>query len=190
MPRGYLRKNNFTKDTLLRIAEVGVVTLAASTSPFVLHALVRAYFKDRSRKIARARAKKLRELEQHKLISFKELDNGAVRIELTHQGKNLIRTYNLEEMKLNIPKQWDGEWRILIYDIPTPQKKASNAFREKLKQLGLFAIQRSVWVSPYECLSEIEFLATVFDIDIDRCICYFHARNIPRENDIKKFFGL
>lgn len=124
------------------------------------------------------------------MIGFKELGNGSVRIELTHQGKKLIRIYNLENIKIKTPKHWDGQWRILIYDIPARQKKASNAFREKVKQLGLYPIQKSVWGSPYECLPEIEFLATVFDIDIDRCICYFHAKNIPREKEITKFFGL
>lgn len=190
MPRGYLRKNNFTKDTILRIAMIGVITIAAGTSPFLLQRLVREYFKDKNQKVAKARAKKLRELERRKLVNFKELGGGSVRIELTHHGKTLVRTYNLEEMELKIPKRWDGEWRIIIYDIPTHQKKASNAFREKIKKLGLYALQRSVWVSPYECLPEIEFLATVFDINIDNCICYFHVKNIPHKKEVKKFFNL
>jgi DNA-binding transcriptional regulator PaaX len=190
MARGFVRKNNLTKETLLKIAAIGALTLAVSTSPYFLHRLVNAYFKDKTGKARRARAKKLREMEKHKLINFKELGNGTVRIELSHKGKNLVRQYNLENMKLQKPKHWDGQWRIVIYDIPTHQKRASNAFRQKLRQLGLFPIQRSVWVSPYECLSEIEFLATVFDIDIDRCVCYFLAKNIPREKEIKEFFSL
>ena len=79
-------------------------------------------------------------------------------------------------------------WRVIIYDIPVAQRKASNAFRQKIRAMGLFQLQRSVWVSPYECLSEIEFIATVFDINIDRCICYFKTKNIPKEKEIKKHF--
>ena len=175
---------------MLRLTAMGVLIITAGISPFLLNRLAKEYFKDKIRKTIQARARKLRELEKHKLISFKELDNGSVRIELTHRGKNLVRLYNLENMKLQKPKRWDGQWRIIIYDIPTHQRKASNAFREKLKQLGLFSLQKSVWVSPYECLSEIEFLATVFDIDINRHICYFFAKNIPHEKEIREFFFL
>lgn len=187
MPRGLVRKRGLTRDTLLLIASLGALTIAA-TSPYFLHKIARQYFKERSRERIRARARKLRELEKRKLIRFKELGNGTVRIELTHQGKILVRQYNLEDIKLTKPARWDGQWRILIYDIPADQRRASNAFREKLKQLGLFPLQRSVWVSPYECLPEIEFLASVFEIDIDRCIYYFLAKNIPREEEVRKFF--
>lgn len=190
MARGFIKTKGFTKETVLKIAAIGVLTIVAATSPYFLHRIVEAYFNDRTKKAARARARKLRELEKYKLISFKELGNGTVRIELTHQGKQLVRQYNLEDMRLKKPKNWDRQWRILIYDIPIHQKQASNAFREKLRDLGLFPIQKSVWVSPYECLAEIEFLATVFDIDVDRCICCLTAKDVPRRKEITKFFGL
>lgn len=189
MARGFVRKNNLTKDTLLRIAVLGVVLIAVSTSPFFLNNLVRSYFKDRTLKGQRMRAKKLRKLEKKKLISFKELGDGKVRIELSIRGKALVREYDLENMKLVKPKRWDELWRVVIYDIPTSQKKASNAFREKIRNLGLFQLQRSVWVSPYECLAEIEFIASIFEIDINKCICYFTTRDIPHRKEIEKHFS-
>ncbi|MBI4095062.1 MAG: hypothetical protein HY435_02625 [Candidatus Liptonbacteria bacterium] len=188
--RRLLTKTTFTKDTLLRIAAIGILTIAAGTSPYFLHRIVKTYFKDKVRKMQRARAKKLRELERRKLVRIEELPDGKVRIELTHRGKQLVRTYDLEHMKLTAPKRWDGSWKVVIYDIPASQKKASNAFREKLKQLGLFPLQRSVWISPYDCLREIEFLATVFEIDMDKCICYFSTKDVPREKEMRKFFNL
>ena len=190
MARGLVRKDTLTKNTLLRIIALGAITIAASTSPYFLHYAAKTYFKDRAQKAIRARAKKLRELEKRKLISFKELGNGTVRIELAHHGKTLVRMYTLETMQLEKPKQWDRRWRILLYDIPAPQRRASNAFREKVRHLGLFPLQRSVWVSPYECLAEIEFLATIFEIDMDRCIGYFNSQNIPREKEVRKFFNV
>lgn len=190
MARGFSRKSGLTRDTLLKIAKVGILTVAVATSPFLLHQIATGYFGEKIEKAIRARARKLREMEKHKLIKFEELGNGTVRIELTHKGKNLIRMYNLEEISIKKPRRWDKRWRIIFYDIPISQKQASNAFREKLKQLGLFPLQQSVWVSPYECIAEIEFLATVFEINIDSCICYLIVKNIPREKDIRKFFDL
>ncbi|MBI4087689.1 MAG: hypothetical protein HY434_02560 [Candidatus Liptonbacteria bacterium] len=191
MPRGFITKrDNLTKDTLVRLAKIGVIVIAASTSPYFLQRLVSRYFQDKIAKVARARAKKLRELEKRKLVSFKELGGGSVRIELTRLGKELVRIYDLENMTLKKPKSWDKKWRIIIYDIPVSQRRASQALSKKFRQLGLFPLQRSVWVSPHECLEEIEFIATVFEIDMDRCICYFRTRNIPREKEVRKFFGI
>ena len=190
MARGPVLKNTFTRDTLFTIAAVGVIVVAASTSPYFLHRVVKAYFRDKGRKLKQARARKLRELEKRKLISFKELGGGSVRIELTHRGKTLVRTYDLEKMKLVKPKRWDGKWRVIIYDIPTAKRKASNAFREKLRALGFFPLQKSVWIHPHECLPEVEFLATVFEIDMDRHIYYFSTSEIPREKEIRKFFSM
>jgi|SRR3989344_2980741 len=190
MARGLLtRGNNLTKDTLLRIARGGIFVIAAVTSPYFLHTIVKSYFKDKTLKNARARARKLRELEKRNLIKFQEDKNGMIRMELTYQGKHVVHTYNLEEMKLQKPKKWDGQWRVLIYDIPKSQKKASNAFREKIRQLGLFPLQKSVWVSPYECFSEIEFLAIVFNINLKECILYFRTNEIPKLEELKKFFN-
>ena len=191
MPRGFIRKrSNFTKDTLLKVAALGVITIATAASPYFLHHVVVEYFHDRNKKAAQARARKLRELKRRKLLSFKELGNGSVKIELSHHGKRLVRMYNLEDMKIQKPKRWDGWWRMITYDIPTRQKQASNAFREKIKALGLYPMQRSIWISPYECLPEIEFLAMVFEINIDNCICYLKLKTVPNEERVKRFFEI
>jgi hypothetical protein len=186
--RGVSRNQNLTKDTLIKIAKAGIIIVAATTSPYFLHSVAKGYFKERIQKHMRARARKLRELEKKKFISFQELTDGKVRIELTHHGEKLIRLYSLDDMKLHKPKQWDNLWRILIYDIPVKHKKASDAFRLKLKSLGLYQLQKSVWVSPYECIAEIEFLCGVFDININTCINYFRSKEIPQEKKLRKHF--
>src|SRR3989338_7925794 len=91
MPRGLMSRNNLTKDTMLSIAGIGVLVVASASSPYFLHNVVRKYFKDKQKSAVRARAKKLRELEKRKLISINELGDGQIRIELSHQGKQLIR---------------------------------------------------------------------------------------------------
>ena len=190
MARDFVRKNNLVKETLLALAAASVVVVIAALSPNFFSFVARDYFKDRNRKMVKARARRLKDLEKRKLIAFKELGGGKVRIELTKNGKRLIREYDLEDMELKIPQKWDGYWRVIIYDIPVHQRKASNAFRQKIRTLGLFQLQRSVWVCPYECLEELEFLSSIFEIDFDRCICYFKTREIPREDKIKNHFAL
>lgn len=190
MARGILLKNNLTKDTLLKLAVFGLVTVAAATSPYFIHRIVKQYFKEKTKEMSVRRSRKLRELQKRKLIEFKELSDGTIKITLSHLGKNLVRQYKLEGMKIKKPKRWDGMWRVIIYDIPQKQRKASNAFRMKIRELGLYQLQKSVWVSPYECLAETEFLCSVFDINIDECIYYFKTKEIPQEKEIKKFFHI
>ncbi len=190
MARGLYLRNNLTKDTLIKIAALGVIIIAASTSPYFLHAVAKHYFREKIRELVRKRAKKLRELQKRKLLEFKEMPDGSLKIVLSHLGKKLVRQYKLEEMKLIKPKKWDRKWRLIIYDIPDYQRKASDAFRRKLKDLGLYQLQKSVWVSPYECIGELEFLCSVFDINMDNHVHYFKTLEIPKEKEIKKFFGL
>lgn len=189
MPKGFLRAANLTKDTLLTIAKAGAIIIAAS-SPYFLSNIAEEFFNEALPKLIKARARKLRELKKRKLISFKQLSKGEVRIELSKDGQRLLRQYNLDSMQIKKPDKWDGKWRIIIYDIPQYQRRASNAFNQKLRDLGLFKLQKSVWVSAYDCMPELEFLCTIFDIDIDNCVHYFHSREIPIESELRKHFGL
>jgi len=190
MPKGFLLKNNLTKDTLLKLAVMGMITIAAASSPYFLHTIARGYFKEKHKDQEAKRARKIRELQKRKLIEFKELNDGTIRIILSHLGKKLIRQYKLEDIKIKTPKKWDELWRIIIYDIPSKQKKACDAFRKKIRCLGLYPIQKSVWVSPYDCLAELEFVCNIFNIDIDNHLFYFKTSEIPKEKELKDFFNL
>ncbi len=182
--------NNLTKDTLLKLALGGAFILVSISSPYFLNQVAKNYFKEKSKKAAYARAKRLGELEKKKIISFKESSNNKIKIELTHKGKLLVREYNLDNLKLNKPKVWDKKWRIFMYDIPDYHKKARDAFRFKIKQLGLYPLQKSVWISPYDCTPEIEFLCAVFDIDINSHVYQLTTTQIPKEREVKKWFDL
>ena len=183
-------KNSPTaKEILLTLARVGIFTIAA-TSPYFFRALIKKYFKDATRKQRAAKARKLRELQKRKLISLHEDKNSLVTIKLSHRGKFIIRQYQLDEMKLSKPKKWDGKWRIVIYDIPHHQKRGRDALREKIKQMGLYPLQKSIWVSPYDFLNELEFICAVFDLELDKDIFYLTANQIPKNKEIKRFFDL
>lgn len=190
MARGFVRRENLTQDTLAVVAALGVLTIAVTVSPYFLNEISKVFFNDRSLDERRARARKLRELERRRLISFKELGGGKVKIELTKGGQRLVRMYDLDKMQILKPKKWDGFWRIVTYDIPNSKRKASDAFRQKLRSLGFFQLQKSVWVSPFDCLAEIEFLGVVFEIEVGRHIHHFKTREVPLESEMREFFKL
>lgn len=187
------KSNNLTKDTLVKLAKIagtGALILVAVSSPYFLHRIAKEFFEDRLEKAIRARARKLKELKRRKLISFEQKSNGELKIVLSKEGKEKVLEYNLDDLEVKKPTKWDKRWRIIIYDIPQYQRKASDALREKLKSLGLFQLQKSVWISPYECLSELEFVCTVFEINMDEWVHYFYADEIPKEEEARKFFDL
>jgi len=47
-----------------------------------------------------------------------------------------------------IKKPWDRQWRLVVFDIPEKERRTRDLIRNKLRELGLAPIQRSVWISP------------------------------------------
>ncbi len=189
MPRGFSSKNNHTKEIILTIAQVGCFLIAA-TSPYFLHNIVKRYFKTTNQKGLREKARRLYDLKRKRIVNFEKLPDGSIKITLSQNGQKLLRQYKLDEMKLQRPRNWDGYWRVIIYDIPTRQRRASNAFRLKLRQLGLYQLQKSVWVSPFECSAELDFLCAIFGLNMESVIYYFKTKEIPKTKELKSFFKL
>lgn len=106
----------------------------------------------------------VREFYNNRLVDYKENKDGEVEIILTKEGKKKAIKYQLDEMKIKKPEKWDGKWRMVIFDIPEKKKKAREALRNKLKDLGFKELQKSILVFPYECEDEIDFIMEVFEI--------------------------
>lgn len=106
----------------------------------------------------------IREFERDKLISYHEDENGYIRIVLTERGKEHALVYHIEHMGLRIPKQWDGRWRLVLFDVPEKKRVARDALRIKLKELGFKELQHSIHIVPYPCKDEVNFLVEFFDI--------------------------
>ena len=156
-----------TKEILLFLATMGVITIAAASPYFLLNisrAILRnkKYFKKRldERKIA----KLVERLKRNRLIILSD-KNGKFKVELTEKGKRIVKEIQFSDMVIKKPSTWDKKWRIVIFDIPDKYKKsARDVLRKKLKQLKFYQLQKSVWVTPYPCEKEIQFLCELFDI--------------------------
>ena len=80
---------------------------------------------------------------------------------LTKEGK--------ERLEKILPKffgkrKWDGNWYLVVYDIPEKFKRRRNILRENLKRLGFGQLQASVWVSPFNFFGEIEKIIRDYDL--------------------------
>ena len=97
------------------------------------------------------------------LVKFKK-EKDKTLVKITEKGKKRVLKYNLDTLKIKKPKKWDRKWRIVIFDIPNKKRLARNVLRNKLKELGFYPLQKSVFVFPYECKNEIDFIKRVYEI--------------------------
>lgn len=121
----------------------------------------------------------VKRLEKQKLVSWKENEKGEVQLVLTKEGQQRVLRYKIDELNLSSKKK-DGLMRVIIFDIPEKEKAAREIFREKLKEMGFYRLQRSVFVTPYKCKSEIDFLS--HSLGVASHVHYIVAKSI---SDIK-----
>lgn len=104
-------------------------------------------------------------LKRRKLIEIIKEGDDRIKVQLTNKGEKRIKEFYFEALKIKKPAKWDKKWRVLIFDIPTKPKiynQAREALRRKIKDLGFYQMQKSVWVYPYECEDEILLIAELF----------------------------
>jgi len=152
-----------TKQKILLLLMAGVA-LGLSRSPKNYFKILKSIPKE-WKEIERKRLLSIvREFYNDRLIDYKENKNGEVKIVLTKEGKKKAIKYQLDEMEIKKTGKWDNKWRMVIFDIPEKKKRAREALRNKLKDLGFKELQKSVFIFPYECEDEIDFITEVFEI--------------------------
>jgi hypothetical protein len=129
----------------------------------------------------------LKYLARKKFIEISETKNET-KIKITESGNNRLLTYNFEKMDIKIPEKWDGKWRIVAYDIAKLKDSKRHLFREKIKELGFYPLQESVYLFPYPCFSEVEFLRQYFGVGAE--IIYLEVSKLENEGVYRDYFGL
>jgi len=112
-------------------------------------------------------------------------------MEITENGKKKVLFYKLDEMKIKRDKKWDGFWRFAAFDIPERHRKARMALSQKMKEIGLFPLQKSLFVFPFDFTNEIDFIGEIFKVR--RYIYYFTVKGFSdknQENLLKQRFEL
>ena len=131
--------------------------------------------------------KGIRNLYRSKLISKKENSDGSITIILTEKGRMKALLYHFDKMKID-GTDWDGRWRLVVFDIPEKLKAGRNSLRRKIKELGFYELQKSVWVYPYECKNEIDFIIEFFNLR--KYVRFAILDFIDNELHLKKIFKL
>lgn len=114
--------------------------------------------------------------------------DGITTINITKEGKTEHLKFDLENMIINKPAKWDGQWRIVIFDIPEEHKEAREILRSTLKRLGFYKWQKSVFILPYECEKEITYIKEIYEVSM--YVKIIIANKIDDETFLKQKFDL
>lgn len=137
--------------------------LAPASAPRILQALYGGYM--RRKRFEKERfLNDLKNLQKRELIDYKELSDGTIRIVITKKGKEKVLENQPDEMTLKRPRVWDGTWRLIMFDIPHSVKKGRDALRKKLFDFECYPLQKSVFITPFPCEDEIDFIASCFNV--------------------------
>jgi len=186
------KRENLSKEILKEFLIAGGVMIA-STSPYFLTRFLPKLVKHVSYKSSN-RKKKNRKftnafyyLKNRGLIKIKNR-KGQIYISLTEEGKKRAGKYQIDELKIKKSRRWDKKWRVLIFDIQDKHKIKREALRGKIKELGLYQLQKSVWVYPYKFQKEIGLLRDFFGLNNDE-MKVITAAEIEDDYIIRKFYG-
>ncbi|MBU2540092.1 hypothetical protein KJ786_02950 [Patescibacteria group bacterium] len=131
--------------------------------------------------------REISDLYRFKFIEKNKKENGLIEILLTKKGELKALNYQLDNLK-NKKGKWDGKWRIVAFDIPEKYKRGRDALRQKLKKIGFCKLQKSIFITPYECKKEIGLLVKFFNLN--KYVRFGILESIDNENYFEKVFKL
>ncbi len=172
---------------ILILLQAGI-TISLTTRPDVAVNVIKGVFKDLEKIDHRTLNNAIANLYRSKLIDYKENPDKTVTLNLTDNGKIKALQYNPDAISIKKMDKWDGMWRLVMFDIPERFKKGRNALSLKLKQMGFYPMQKSAFISPYECKNEVDFVVELFNLKL--YVRFILVKETDIDLDLKNKFQL
>lgn len=182
-----MRKESISKKILNLLLIGGVICLACSSPYFVL-SVSQQLSKRKFRKKPDPRFNNAFYYLLRKGYIVLERKGHQVKISLTKKGRKKAKKYLIDELKIKKPKKWDGKYRVVVFDIPNITRLKRDALRGKIKALGFYCYQQSVWITPWPCEREIKVLQEFFGLNQKELLLI--KGEIKKDAPLRKFFKL
>ncbi|MEK7148026.1 MAG: hypothetical protein AAB758_01890 [Patescibacteria group bacterium] len=176
-----LKKDRLQKIILDTVAAAGVLSVGL-VAPNVIGAM------NKLGMLPNPRRKEYISSSASKLVKRGLLKFSNGYYQLTSEGEKILRRWELYEYKLKKPKKWDNKWRMIIFDIPEKKKRVRMQISSLFRQAGLYRLQDSVWIYPYDCENIIGLLKTDFGVGKD--VLYVIADEIENDRHLREEFKL
>lgn len=122
-------------------------------------------------------AQALKRLRERGLIEQDLINENKIIFKLTGLGKDALGAREVNEL------DWDGIWRVVIFDIPEDKRRIRDQFRRKLKHWGFKNWQQSVWATKNDVTDKLRSL--IEELGIGQWVTVLESANISSDN---KFF--
>lgn len=182
----------FSRVLLTTLVISGVVLIAAANPYFGIKA-VGLIQKELKRRKWRQFRDDLYYLRRNGLIDVEQNTDGSYMVKTTKAGRERVKKYDLDNLSIEVPKKWDGNWRLVVFDIPAKKYKARSALLGKLKEFGFVMFQRSIWAHPFKCKNEVAVVGKAFEVEryIQQITCHdisggeYLRRDFEKRNSVK-----
>lgn len=168
-----------TKSILAILLEGGTVTIKA----FFAHPYSHLFCNHNNK---RDYYRTLNRLKNHGLLRKK-----SDTFRLTKQGEREAFFAHLDaQTVLYKPKkrEWDGQWRMIIFDVPEKKRKYRDYLRQMLKTLGFKELQKSTWVTPHPIPDFLKEL--LWEERMKHFTRFITIKEMDYDKDLRKNFKL
>src|SRR3989338_7911288 len=122
------------------------------------------------------------------LVHEKHHQDGTTTLMLSEDGKQKALRFNIDKIEIKKPVHWDKKWRIVMFDIPEKLRRLRDSLRLHFREIGLIELQKSVFVYPYPCDNEIEFILEFYNAR--KHVRFVLAERIDNQLHLMKKFNL
>ncbi len=116
--------------------------------------------------------------------------NGEEFVMLTEKGRRALFKYEVEGLLKHKPAEWDGKYRLVIFDIKEKTRFSRDNLRYMLLKFGFIRLQNSVWIYPYPCEGAINLLRSNLDLDKGDEVVYMTVDSVENDEWLRKKFKL
>jgi DNA-binding transcriptional regulator PaaX len=180
-----VKSTDVMKAILTAVEIAGILTIAIA-APNLIGAF--GAFSRPARRFKPRQLKQSLDYARHNNLIMMGKEGDKTTIRLTKEGQQRLLKYKVEDMKLFKPNRWDKKWRLVFSDIPEKYKTNRDVFSQKLKEIGFMPLQKSVWIWPYECSDEVDFLKELYEVR--PFVRIATADKLDREQELIQHFGL
>ena len=108
--------------------------------------------------------------------------DGTLRLEMLKESAQIQLLFHTR------PPEWDGKWRIVIFDIKESLRHVRDELRSLLTQTGFTMLQGSVWVYPFRCDEVVALLK--FHLRLGYDLVYVVADAIEGDEYLREYYNL
>lgn len=118
----------------------------------------------------------IRRLRERGFLEMERKQVGEIVLRLTKSGREFA-------LLTGQRAEWDGRWRIVVFDIPESKRAVRNALRGKLKQWGFVQWQKSVWATKKPVTEKLRQI--VKELEIEQWVLVIESDDTGKEGTTK-----